>query len=120
MLRHPLWFGLTGFVGTMGLLALARGSPVIGVPPLLAMLLMAGLPVAVALIALEVLGPGLVCSGRQHLALASGGLMLFVLLAQMQEFDSSRPDDMTGMTYVGLGMILFLIWLRWRVRRQAE
>jgi len=120
-LRHPLLFGLTGFVGTMGLLALAWASPGIGIPPLVAMLLLAGLPVAVALMALKVLGRGLVCSERHQLALATGGLMVFVLLAPIQEFGAGRPDGTAGMTIVGLGMVLFLIGLRWRVmRRKSE
>ena len=37
-LRRPLWFGLTGFVGTLGLFFVAWACPVNGVPPLLALL----------------------------------------------------------------------------------
>jgi len=115
-LRRPLWFGLTGFLGTVGLFVLAWVSPVIGVPPLLAMLLMAGWPVVVAWIVLKVLGRGVLCSERHQLALASGGLILFVLLAPIQEFDQARVDDMTGMTLVGVGIVVLLAWLAWRVR----
>lgn len=115
-LRRSLWFGLTGFVGTLGLFFVAWVCPVNGVPPLLAVLLLAGLPVGVAWIALKVLGRGLICSERHQLALASGGLMFFVLLAVLQEVDASRPDDMTGMALVGLVVFVFLIRLRRRVR----
>ena len=79
-------------------------------------LLMAAWPVAVAWVVLKGLGHGLACSERHQLALASGGLVFFVVLAPIQEFDPARLDDMTGMTLVGAGILVLLAWLAWRVR----
>ena len=41
--------------------------------------------------------------------------MFFVLLAPLQELDTSRADNPAGMAVVGLSTLVFLIWLWWRV-----
>jgi len=60
------------------------------------------------------------CGGAwtdQHrLALVGGALMFFVLLAPLQELDTTRTDNPVGMTLVGLTTLLFLVWLWRRVR----
>ena len=36
---------------------------------------------------------------------------MFIIMAPIQEFDTSRTDDTTGMTLVGGFMLGFLSWL---------
>ncbi len=49
-----------------------------------------------------------------RLALAGGGLSLFILLAFLQELDATRPDNPLDMSVVGLVFVLLLLilWLR--------
>lgn len=51
-----------------------------------------------------------------RLALVSGALGFFILLAPLSELDTSRPDDTTGMTLVALASLAFLAWLQRAVR----
>ena len=55
---------------------------------------------------------------RHQLAAVWGVMMLFVVLAPLQEFDASRPDDTTGMTLVGLGTLACLVTLTLVVTRR--
>jgi hypothetical protein len=50
------------------------------------------------------------------LALASGVLTFFILLAPLQEMDPGRADNTAGMAVVGAAAALFLIWMAWRLR----
>ncbi|OGO50196.1 MAG: hypothetical protein A2Z30_07700 [Chloroflexi bacterium RBG_16_64_43] len=55
-------------------------------------------------------------SPRHLLALASGVLTFFILLAPLQEMDPSRADNTAGMSVVGATAALFLLWIAWRLR----
>ncbi|MFQ5837896.1 MAG: hypothetical protein ACE5HJ_03845 [Thermoplasmata archaeon] len=59
---------------------------------------------------------------RPRLALAAGGLSLFILIAPLQELDASRPDNTQGMSLVGLGfaLLLVLLWRRVSLSQQLE
>jgi hypothetical protein len=62
-------------------------------------------------------------SDRHRLALVSGGVCFFVLLAPLLEFGKHEPGQgdptkpMTGMTLVALTALGFLLWLGRRIRR---
>jgi hypothetical protein len=81
------------------------------------MLFMLGEVVLVSWVILKLSGGGLAWSNKHQLALASGGLIFFVLLAPMQELDKNRPDNTTGMTIVGLAIAIFLFGLMKHIRR---
>jgi hypothetical protein len=49
-----------------------------------------------------------VATDRHRFALVSGALLLFIVFAPLQEFDSTRTDNTTGMTLVGLVFLLGL------------
>jgi asparagine N-glycosylation enzyme membrane subunit Stt3 len=75
-----------------------------------------GLVVLVGLGLLKMSGVGIGWSARHQLALVSGALGFFILLAPLQEMDKNRADNTTGMGIVGLVMAVFLILLFLRVR----
>jgi hypothetical protein len=53
---------------------------------------------------------------KHKLALLTGPLLFWILLAPLQEMDPKRLDDTTGLTVVAFLILLFLIWLRGKVR----
>jgi len=117
---RPFWFGLTGFLFTVALFFLADGLPNMNIEPGLTLLLLADLPIVAGWIVLQMSGHGAAWSSQHQLALAAGGLSFFILLAPLQELDTARPDNTTGMSLVGLAMALFLVWLSWRVRQNKQ
>ena len=52
-----------------------------------------------------------------QLALASGALSFFILLAPLQEMDAARPDNTTGMALIGLEFVVLLLLLWWRLQK---
>jgi hypothetical protein len=48
-------------------------------------------------------------------AFCFGILLFFIILAPLQELDKSRPDNTSGMTLVGLAVLIFLLWLRHKI-----
>jgi len=59
-------------------------------------------------------------SDLHRFALASGGLSLFILLAPLQELDTTRTDNPKGMMLVGLAFLVGLILMGWRIRRRTR
>jgi len=115
---HPFWFLLTGFLATLVFfIFLAWMLPNTPTHPLLTMILILGEVVLVGWVILKLSGGGLAWSSKHQLALASGGLIFFILLAPMQELDKNRPDNTTGMTIVGLAVAIFLFWLMKHIQR---
>lgn len=119
LIGRPLWFGFVGFCSTVGLFFVHYGLVEIGVPVLLTMLTAVGLVLLVFWGVRRMSGEG-GWSDEQRLALVSGALAFFIILAPLSEFDVSRPDNPTGMTVVGLVGLGFLLWLRRRVRRRLK
>jgi len=115
-----LWFFLIGFVGTLGLFFLAWVLPQMGVYPIVTILMLMGLVVVVGWLVLRMAGGGMVLSDRHKLALISGALGFFILLAPLQELDKKRADNTAGMTIVGLLMAVFLTWVVLRLRRARQ
>jgi hypothetical protein len=112
------WFVLTGFLATIAFFILSWAVPHTDLPPLLTMLLMAGLVVGVRWLVLKMSSGGAMTNSHL-LALASGALGFFILFAPLQELARTRPDNTAGMTLVGLSALVFLVWLAWRVRRAS-
>ncbi len=119
--RHLLRLGLAAFLGTLGWFLVFWVLPHSSLPPGVTM----GLGVICAGVAV-----GLICRlaggyppdlvPLQRWALCTGTLAFLILLAPVQEAtNAQRPDNTTGMTAVGLGFLLGLLWLGWRLRREA-
>jgi len=116
---HPIWFLLVGFVGTLALFFLVWVVPRTGIHPLLTMGLMVCLVTLVGWIVLRLSGSGAL-SQKYQLALSSGALGFFILLAPLQELDKNRTDNTKGMIFVGLAAAVFLLWIARRLKRLTE
>jgi len=119
-IARPLRYGLAGFLATSGMFLLAWAMPTTGIPSIVTILLMAGLAVLTGCVLLKRLGNGVIWSERHQLALVSGALGFFILLAPLQELDQTRPDNTTGMTLVGLATLVFLVWMARRMRHTEQ
>lgn len=54
-------------------------------------------------------------SDRHIFALISGALTFFIVFAPIQELDATRTDNTFGMTFVGLGFLILLLFMRRRI-----
>ena len=116
---RPRRFAVTGFLATVAFFLINWALPHTGIPALLTMGLMLALVAAAAWRVLRLSGNGGYWSETHQLALASGAMGFFILLAPLQELDKTRPDNAAGMAAVGLAALVFLLWVAWRVRRTA-
>jgi hypothetical protein len=117
--RNPMWFWLIGFTGILVFFIVFWGLPHTPLPPLVTILLGISLVVVIAWLVLRISGNGVALTERHRLALAAGPLSFFILLTPIQEFDTSRTDNTTGMAIVGLAALIFLLWMWWWVRRRS-
>lgn len=118
-IRRPIQFGLVGFGGTLALFLLHWIFPEINVPPPCTMLV-ALLLVMVVLWVLWSMSGGGAWTDEHRLALVSGAMTFLMLLAPLAELDTTRPDNPSGMTLVGLTTLAFLLWLRARTRHRLQ
>jgi hypothetical protein len=114
--RHR-WFGLTGFLATLSFMVIGFGLPHTGIHPLTTIAAMIGLMFLVVKGLLKITRHGLGWTDRHKLALISGSLTFFICMTPLHEMNVDRPDNPAGMIYVGLAMLVYLIWLSRRVRR---
>jgi len=116
-LANPFWFGLISFLTTAAIFISVWLLPHTNVPPWQCALFLIGVVALAGWIILELSNDGAGLTARHQLALATGGLGFFILLSPLQELDSARSDNTTGMTLVALAATLFLAWMAWRTRR---
>jgi hypothetical protein len=103
-----------GFVGMTGFVLAFWVLPHLGLPPLLTILqASAGLALTIAL-------GGRAWQDRHNWAIASGGLLTWVILAVISEFDSTRADNTGGMALVGLAFAVFLTALGTAIRQREK
>jgi hypothetical protein len=117
--QRPLLFGLLGFAGMLVFFLIHWVLPELKVPVVLTVL---SAPFLIALVfrAVRRMSNGGAWDDRHQLALASGALSFFVLLAPIAELDTTRADNAAGMAVVGLAAAVFLVWLWWRIRRKIQ
>lgn len=115
----PLLIGLLGLGATFGFFFLTWGLSGLGVPAALALLVIPSLSWIALKTVRRASGEG-AWTDRERLALVSGSLTFFILLAPLSEHDPSRADNPAGMTLVALGALVFLLWLNIRVRRRPR
>ncbi len=65
-------------------------------------------------------GNGFSWTEMHQIMLAAGPLTIVILSAPLQELDPVRTDNPVGMAWVGLGALIFLVWLWWGVRGRAR
>jgi hypothetical protein len=117
IVRHPFWFWLTGFLGAVSFFLIFWGLPTTLLHPALTIIIGIGLMILIGWIVTRISGSGVAWTEIHRFALVAGPLTPFILLAPIHELDATRPDNTTGMTLVGLAMLVFLLWLWWWVRR---
>jgi len=105
-----------GLGGAIAFFALLWGIPNTRVSPAMDMALLLLLLAGVVLSLRRGEAPSR-WQARRQLALASGALSFFIVLAPLQQLDPARALETRGMALVGLAMALFLVWLARRVRR---
>ena len=116
---RPVYFGLLGLGATLVFFLINWVLPELGAPALLPVtgnLLLPWLTFALA----RRMSHGFAWSDEHSLALASGALTFFIVMAPLIEMDQTRPDNTSGMTLVGLGMLALLLVLRRKVRRAGQ
>lgn len=118
--RHPFWFWLTGFLGTIAFFIVFAGLPHTTLPPYLTILTGFGLVALLIWLVMHMSSNGAAWTDMHRLAVAAGPLSLFILFSPIQESDISRQDNPAGMTVVGLATLIFLIWLWWWVRKSQS
>ncbi len=115
---RPLWIGMIGFISMAAFFIGGWALPELGVLPILTI----GFLIALALVVLRLLrwvsGEG-AWSDIGRLAIASGTLTFFILLAFIAERSSDRTDNPAGMALVGLAAGVGLLALNLRVRRRV-
>ncbi len=117
---RPRRFAVTGFLATLGFFLVNWVLPGTGIPALLTVGLALALVGGTLRVVLRMSGNGAAWTERHQLALASGALGFFILLAPLQELDKTRPDNTAGMALVGLVALVFLAWMARRIRRAEE
>lgn len=109
---RPILFGVIGFFTSLGFFWLLFECPKTGVHPLVQMLLTIAVLGAAACLMLRLSGGGAAWADRHKVALASGVLLPMILASPVLD-----RLGRSGMLYVGLAALVFLIWLTWRIRR---
>jgi hypothetical protein len=116
-LRKPFRYWLIGFLGTVIFFLTFWVVPHTGLPPFITILIGIGLVVLVIWLVMHLSGNGTVWAEMHRFALGTGPLSLFIILTPIHEFVTDRSDNPAGMTLVGLAVLIFLLWLRRRVKR---
>jgi hypothetical protein len=112
-------YALLGFGATLIFFFINWGWPNLGVPvfiTLLADLCLVGAIVHIIYASAQRQG----WDDKYRLALASGALGFFVLLAPLQELDTTRTDNTSGMSLVAMAFLLFLVYLWRRVKQNRD
>ena len=116
---RPLWIGVIGFLSIIAYFIGGWALPERGIPPVLTI----GFLIILALGVLRLLrwasGEG-AWSDAGRLALATGTLTFFILLAFLAESSADRTDNPAGMALVGLAAAVGLLLLNLRVRRRMR
>ncbi len=110
------WFALVGFAAATAFFLIAWALPGTGIHPIAAVGGMA-LLAAGTLGLLRRMSAGTGWRAGRRLALAAGAMSFLILLAPLQQMDTKRPDDTSGMALVGLAAVALLFWLDRRLRK---
>lgn len=113
------WFALIGFVATAAFFLMGWTLPGTGIHPM-ATIGVEALLVGATLWLLRSMSTGTGWRTGRRLALAAGAMSFLILLAPLQQMDTKRPDDTSGMALVGLAAAVFIFWLSRRLRRPPE
>ena len=118
---QPLRFGLVGFLGTLTLFLSSWILPTTLLPFWVALLLILLLALAVGFAILHMSSNVQGWTGRHQIALVSGALAFFVLLAPITEIAHwQSSQSLTGLTFVALVIAGLLYLLNRRIRKREQ
>ncbi|HUS84071.1 MAG TPA: hypothetical protein VMX56_02920 [Anaerolineales bacterium] len=116
---RPFWIAMIGFLSVAAFFMIGWALPELDVPPVITI----GILIILAVGGMRLLrwasGEG-AWSDVGRLALASGALTFFIILAFIAENSSDRTDNPAGMAFVGLTAAVGLLALNLRVRRRVK
>jgi len=115
----PLRFALVGFLGTLTLYLINWILPTTLMPFWVAILLMLLLALAIAYAILHMSSNTAGWTGQHQIALVSGTLAFFILMAPITEF-TQRQLDPSGLTFVALIAAGLLYLLNRRIRKREQ
>ena len=115
---RPRRFYAVGLLFAIGLFLISWVVPWTATPAIITFLLLALLGSSCLYYVLRISGNGGSWGPRHRLALAAGALTFFMALSFIQEL--SGPDNMIGMSLVGLGYALFILCLWARLSRPSD
>lgn len=117
-LLWPICFTLVGFGATVFFFVAHWVLPELGLPVWLTLTATILWLIATGRV-IRAMSRGGSWNDKHKLALITGTLLFWTLLAPLQEMDPKRLDDTTGLTVVAFLVLLFLVWLRGKVRRRV-
>jgi hypothetical protein len=115
---RPVWFWLTGFLGTLVFFFDSWVLPHMVPYPAATWLMTAACVVGVTWLLVWMSGGGAAWTDRQRLALAAGPLTFFMLFDGLIEFTGAGPKNTRGMLLVGAAILVTLLLLRRSIRRR--
>jgi hypothetical protein len=118
-LLWPICFTVVGLGGAVFFFVSHWVLPELGLPVPCTILTSILWPAAVAWL-VRLMSRGGAWNDKHKLALLTGVVVFWVLLAPLQEMDTNRTDNPTGLTVVSFFVVLLLLWLRWKTRRRVR
>jgi predicted outer membrane lipoprotein len=116
---QPLRFGLVGFLGTLTLYLVNWILPTTLTPFWVTIVLTVLLACAIGFVLLRMSGNALGWTERHQVALVSGALAFYILLAPIVEI-TQRQTDHTGLTFLALLVVGLLYLLTRRIRKREQ
>jgi hypothetical protein len=117
---RPIWFALTGFLGTFAFFLCSFATPQTRLHPAGAMAVLAAVAGLAVWNVWRMSRGGAAWTDRHALALVGGAVFWFAAFALLAERDPNRQDNPAGMALVGLAAVVFMALVWWRVRRRTR
>ncbi|WP_319586194.1 hypothetical protein [uncultured Desulfobulbus sp.] len=109
--RGPLSFCLIGAGATLSYALSSFIVPEIGLPPILAILILTTWAYAACLLIVRMSAQGR-WTDKHKFSLAAGVLLVFVFIDLVREFKPGQADNPSGMAVVGIAILVFLYIIR--------
>jgi len=117
--RAPYVFGMLSFLATLLFVVSTWLFPRSPLPAPVEIVILLGLAFYVLRTVLAMSGDAQKWKESQQVALLTGALAFYIVLAPFKEWFPQNGQDMRGMTFVAVGAALFLVGLNWWVRSRT-
>lgn len=119
-MKPPVLFWLAGFLGTVIYMTIFWWLPNTSTPAAVTGVLGIALIAAITWLVMRLSRNAAEWDDRHRLALATGPLVIFILMTPIEELFRSRAGGTAGMILVGLAALLLLAWLHFRAIKRAR